>query len=109
MNTSNSRPERVNYSFNRFRQQVATVNIDITEAPDGDGFQFDAVPIPPDKMSYAGVADTLISHKYPTDRMQAVQNNLLADPSDPDAVEEFRTMQAWRVEAKAIARGIFPE
>lgn len=53
--------------------------------------------------------DAIVSHKFPNDRMQAVINNYLLDTTDDQAVREFREMQFWRTEAKAIAREIFPE
>lgn len=108
MNTTQSKPERVHFTYNRFRQQVAVVNINIRESNDG-GYSYDQVPIPADKMSYAGIVDTLITFRYPSDKMQAIQNNLLADPSNPDAIAEFQEMHSWRIEAKSIAREIFPE
>jgi hypothetical protein len=36
--------------------------------------------------------------------MQATINNYLLDPNDAYAIEEFNKMQAWRKEAKEIAK-----
>ena len=108
MTTSTSRPQRVEISHNNFRQRVATINIDIKELEGDAGFEYDPVTIPPGKYNYEGVVDTLITHKYPSDKMQAVINNYLASPKAADAKEEFLQMQAWRTEAKAIARELFP-
>jgi hypothetical protein len=36
--------------------------------------------------------------------MQAVINNYLPDPEDAYAIDEFNKMQAWRKEAKEIAK-----
>ena len=107
MTTSTTRPERVSYSLNRFRQRVPTVAIDIAAVP--EGFIYDTVPIAPERFNYEGVVDAIVSHKFPNDRMQAVINNYLLDTTDDQAVREFREMQFWRTEAKAIAREIFPE
>lgn len=87
---------------------MATINIDIKELEGDAGFEYDPVTIPPGKYNYEGVVDTLITHKYPSDKMQAVINNYLASPKAADAKEEFQQMQAWRTEAKAIARELFP-
>lgn len=56
------------------------------------------------KFNYGGIIDALISHKYPNDKMQATINNYLLDPYDAYAIEEFNKMQAWRKEAKEIAK-----
>lgn len=108
MNISQSKPQRVDYSLNRFRQKVATINIDIEQAPDGS-FTYESVQIRPGRCNYAGIVDALVSHKYPADKMQALQNNYLENPADTAAAEEFGRMSAWRREAKAIAREIFPD
>lgn len=78
------------------------VNIDV--AFDGDEYKYNQVGIPAGKFDYAGVVDALVQHKYPIDKMQAVINNYLLDPNDVFAVEEFNAMQAWRKEAKEIAK-----
>lgn len=87
---------------------VATINIDITLKDDGT-YEYDQVHLKPGHYNYAGVIDGLVCHKYPQDVMSAVQNNYLADPKDPEALAEFNKMQAWRREAKIIAREIFSE
>ncbi len=107
MTTSNSKPERVTVSYNRFRQKVRSIAIDITVVP--DGYVYDTVPVPPERYNYEGVVDALVSHKFPTDKMQAIINNYLLDVQDEKALREFREMQLWRSEAKQIAREIFPE
>lgn len=65
---------------------------------------FDQIKIEFDKWNYSGVVDALISFKYPIDKMQATINNYLLDPNDAYAIEEFNKMQAWRKEAKEIAK-----
>lgn len=79
-----------------------TVNINITESD--NGYTWEAVHVPAGRWSYSGVVDALVQHKYPTDLMQATINNYLLDPSDEYAVSEFNKMQAWRKEAKEIAK-----
>ena len=49
-------------------------------------------------------SDALIQYKYPIDKMQAVINNYLLDPNDDYAIDEGSAMQAWRKEAKEIAK-----
>jgi hypothetical protein len=65
---------------------------------------YDQIKIEYDKWNYSGIVDALVQFKYPIDKMQAVINNYLLDPEDVYAVDEFDKMQAWRKEAKEIAK-----
>ena len=67
-------------------------------------FHYDQVVIEYNKFNYEGVVDALIQYKYPIDKMQAVINNYLLDPNESYAIDEFNAMQAWRKEAKEIAK-----
>ena len=80
------------------------INIDVIK--DGEMFKWEQVSVSYDKWDYSGVVDALISHKYPIDKMQAVINNYLLDPNDEYAISEFNAMQAWRKEAKEIAKEV---
>lgn len=53
---------------------------------------------------YGAIVSALIRAEYPTDRMEAVQNNWMADPTNDAAVEEMLEMQQWRAAAKILAR-----
>lgn len=78
------------------------INIDIVFE---DGlYKWEQVEIPSEKYNYGGLVDILVQHKYPIDKMQAVINNYLLDPEDAYAIDEFNKMQAWRKEAKEIAK-----
>lgn len=78
--------------------------VNIGAAYNIDGWEYDRVIIPAGKWDYSGVVDALVQYKYPIDKMQAVINNYLLDPNDEYAISEFNTMQAWRKEAKEIAK-----
>ena len=78
------------------------INLNI-EFKDG-WYIFDQVEIEFNKWNYSGVVDALVQYKYPIDKMQAVINNYLLDATDDYAIEEFNKMQAWRKEAKEIAK-----
>lgn len=78
------------------------INFDIREVD--EGFEWESVEMPQTKWDYSGVVDALVSHKYPIDKMQAVINNYLLDPEDAYSIDEFNKMQAWRKEAKEIAK-----
>lgn len=62
------------------------------------------IQIRPGHFNYGGIVDALITFRYPSDKMSAIQNNYLADPEDAEHAQEFTSMQAWRKTAKAIAR-----
>lgn len=53
---------------------------------------------------YEHCVNKLISAKYPSDKMQAIINNYLADPSNTAYIEEFRAMQEWRKTAKEASK-----
>ena len=78
------------------------INIDVVQ--EGEMYKWEQVNVPIEKWNYSGVVDALISYKYPIDKMQAVINNYLLDPEDAYAIDEFNKMQAWRKEAKEIAK-----
>ena len=107
MNTSTSKLLKVEHSFNRFRQKTATLTIETT-LQDGS-VQENQVQIRPGLFTYGGIVDAIIAHRYPSDRMSAVQNNYLADPEDPEALQEFTEMQDWRKTSKAIAKAALGE
>lgn len=70
----------------------------------GEMYEYETITMSYDKWNYAGVVDALVQYKYPIDKMQAVINNYLLDPNDEYAISEFNAMQAWRKEAKEIAK-----
>lgn len=56
------------------------------------------------KDDYSAMVSALVSNEYPSDRMDAVRNNYMANQSDMKCAVAFTEMQRWRGEAKAIAR-----
>ena len=78
------------------------VNFELEQ--ESDGFTYEQVTLSYSNFNYAGVVDALVQYKYPIDKMQAVINNYLLDQEDAYAVDEFNKMQAWRKEAKEIAK-----
>ncbi len=49
------------------------------------------------------IVDAIVTAGYPSDVMQAVQNNYLANQKDAEAKAEMDAMQAWRTHAKQVA------
>lgn len=68
------------------------------------GFEWDSVEIPMTMFNYAGIVDALVTYKYPNDKMQSVINNYLLESDNAEYIQEFNDMQAWRKEAKEIAK-----
>ena len=66
---------------------------------------YDILGIVPFKdFGYDGFVNSIISRKYPSDKMQAVINNYLLDPSNEEAIAEFNEMQEFRTYAKEAAK-----
>lgn len=107
MNTSTSKLKKVDFTFNRFRQKTATIHIETT-LQDGS-IQKEEVQIRPGHFHYSGIVDAIITHRYPADKMSAVQNNYLADPDNQETLQEFNEMQGWRAAAKSIAKAALGE
>lgn len=98
---SNVRPNLVDaYALGGI--QHYDVNFDVVAIQ--DGYEYEQITLLVSQWNYAGVVDALVQHKYPIDKMQAVINNYLLDPEDAYAIDEFNKMQAWRKEAKEIAK-----
>lgn len=53
---------------------------------------------------YDAIVSALVSAEYPRDKMDAIVNNYLADPTNDNAIEEMLEMQNWRASAKMIAK-----
>lgn len=105
--TINSEPKLLSFFHNHLRQRLVTVAIDVEKTD--EGYSYSEVVLHPDITNYDGIVSALITRKYPSDRMQAIINNYLADPSDEEILQEFNTMQEWRKEAKNLAREILAE
>lgn len=85
-------------------QRLYDLNLEV--AQDGDVYRWEQIQIPFNKFNYSGVVDTLIVFKYPNDKMQAIVNNYLLDPTDQQSLNEFNQMQEWRKYAKELAKEI---
>ena len=83
---------------------VRNYSLNINISFNGSEYEWEQVEISVGKWNYSGVVDALVQYKYPIDKMQAVINNYLLDPNDAYAIDEFNKMQAWRKEAKEIAK-----
>ena len=100
---SNLYPELIERSI---VEGIKIVSLHIKPVFNGNMYAYDTIRIENSKFDYAGVVDALVQYKYPIDKMQAVINNYLLDPEDAYAIDEFNKMQAWRKEAKEIAKEV---
>lgn len=87
------------------RQRTVNYNIVPLGENDPSGYKFrhQAVTLEPGVWSYDAIVSALVSAEYPRDKMDAIVNNYLADPTNDNAVEEMLEMQNWRKAAKIIA------
>jgi hypothetical protein len=53
---------------------------------------------------YGTIVDTLIKERYPSDRMEAVTNNHLANQADMESAQAYTEMLRYRGECKVLAR-----
>ena len=67
------------------------------------------VILPPGTPTRGIVVNAIITEAYPNDKMQAVQNNYLLDPTDEEAKAEMAVMQDCRKKAKSIADEVMEE
>ncbi len=72
--------------------------------PSGYRYKHKSVTIEPGVWHFGAIVSALIRAEYPSDKMEAIQNNWMADPTNDSAVEEMLEMQNWRTSAKFIAR-----
>jgi hypothetical protein len=91
--------------YNTSTANMVIIPYNITKY-DNDYYTWHELDINVKNFSYAGIINLLVCRKYPSDKMQAIINNYLLDPTDVDALSEFNEMQEYRKEAKSIARQI---
>lgn len=53
---------------------------------------------------YGLFVSALIRFSYSQDQVEAITQNYLANSKDADAVQAFNDLQAWRAQAKQIAK-----
>lgn len=104
------RPPEVAVSYH-FGVPQYTVNVLVEErAPEAVGqpqeYGWTCICLSPGPLAYDALVAALIRTRYSDDRMASVINNRMAEPDDADIAAEWEQMQAWRREAKALAKQI---
>lgn len=88
--------------------QQRTVNYGVEplaeDDPSGYRFRYKRITLEPGVWGYDALVSGLIRAEYPSDRMDAVVNNYLDNPTDPEVMAEMTEMQSWRKQAKGIAQ-----
>lgn len=85
-------------------QQIATFSI--SEKQDDGTYKYQTYTLKPAVLDYDSIVNAIISKEYPDDKMQAIINNYLLDPSNEDTTKEFNDMQAFRKKAKDWAKDL---
>lgn len=85
-------------------QQIATFSV--SEKQDDGTYKYQTYTLKPAVLDYDSIVNVIISKEYPNDKMQAIINNYLLDPSNEDTTKEFNDMQAFRKKAKDWAKDL---
>lgn len=85
-------------------QQVATFSV--YDKQDDGTYKYQTYTLKPAVLDYDSIVNIIISKEYPNDKMQAIINNYLLDPSNEDTTKEFNDMQAFRKKAKDWAKDL---
>lgn len=85
-------------------QQIATFSV--SEKQDDGTYKYQIYTLEPAVLDYDSIVNAIVSREYPNDKMQAIINNYLLDPSNKDTTKEFNDMQAFRMKAKDWAKDL---
>ena len=85
-------------------QQVATFSV--FDKQDDGTYKYQTYTLKPAVLDYDSIVNAIVSKEYPNDKMQAIINNYLLDPSNEDTTKEFNDMQAFRKKAKDWAKDL---
>ena len=86
-------------------QPLYTISYTVGEGTDS----YRAATCPPGIPDRGQIINAVIRQDYPEDRMEAVINNYLLDPTDEDAKVAFDEMQEFRKSVKEFADSIINE
>lgn len=104
MVTGSEPPQTVRYGIKLGMKQY-TIAFDVKETEDGQ-YQWSEVTLSPGIPSYGVLVSAIVRGRYTDDEMQAIVNNHLLDDGNEEHEAEWDEMQAWRAEAKKVAKEI---
>lgn len=108
--TGNDQPQKIRYKIRLgLRQYTIAFDIQELEGENEAAYQWSEATFDLGKPTYAQLVAAIIQSRYPNDDMQAIINNHLLEDGDAEHEEEWKAMQAWRLEAKAYAKEILKE
>ncbi len=84
-----------------------SINYGVEQVVLNDGensLRWSRVTLPVGDTSYSTIVSALINNEYDNNRMQAIINNYLADPTDEEIAREWKEMQEFRAYAKSLAK-----
>lgn len=88
-------------------QPVYTLSVFVEETTDEDSnpcYVWQEVTLPVGVWNYGAIVDALVRIQYPSDKMEAVTNNYLANQGDMDSATAYTEMLRYRGECKVLAR-----
>lgn len=99
--SGSEQPQQLSYKIKLGLRQY-TIAFDVQEK-DGS-YEWSEVTFGLGEPSYDEMVSAFIQGRYSNDAMQAIVNNHLLDDGDEEHEAEWTVMQAWRKEAKKMAK-----
>ncbi len=84
---------------------VYTLNyhLEMVNGDKNNKYRWASASLPAGCNDYRSAVSALINNEYDANEMQAIINNYLLEPEDPEVLAEFHKMQEFRAYAKSIA------
>jgi len=99
--SGSEQPQQIRYVIKLGLRQY-TIAFDVKEAD--NGYEWTEAVFPIGTPTYESMVSAFVRGRYDDDRMQAIVNNHLMEDDDAEHEAEWSAMQAWRVEAKSMAK-----
>lgn len=100
-------PEELTYNM-KHGCRVYTLSFDIRPFEmEGYGLRYSWTEVRFDirRPTYGEIVSAIVRGRYTANEMESVTNNYLDNPDDEN-IREWREMQAWRKEAKSLAKSV---
>lgn len=80
------------------------LNYNIKEK-DGE-YEYTRLELQPKQINYGDMVSAMVNNEYGHDKVEAILNNYMGDPSNPKYDREFRRLQEFRAYAKDLVKEI---
>lgn len=104
--TGSEQPQQISYDI-KLGLRRYVIAFDIKEAD--NGYEWTEAVFALGTPDYGAMVSAFVHGRYSDDEMQAIVNNHLLDDGDEEHEAEWTAMQAWRAEAKVLAKTIGEE